>query len=169
MSSPEASNRDEESTQRRSVAVVVLGRDDETLQYARALVDELRRHLGRASIIEEPELATGATIFDPIEREMSYHDVLLLFVGPEWRPPADLSMRYVDRQFAIAERAAGQALREDKPIIPVLLDQGYVFNVAALPWPLSHLAFVAAGVVRRATLERDVRNLIRRTGGFKFQ
>jgi hypothetical protein len=122
------------------------------------LFDYLSTRFGEDRVFMDVESLTPSEHFDAaIERAIGQCDVILAVIGPGW--VNDRSRLDDPKDFVRGELAT--ALRLERPIIPLLIDDARMPQASDLPAELQGLVRNQAFEIRHRTFRRDVEELIK--------
>ncbi len=122
------------------------------------LFDYLSSRFGEDRVFMDVESLTPSEHFDAaIERAIGQCDVVLAAIGPGW--VNDRSRLDDPKDFVRSELAT--ALRLERPIIPLLIDDARMPQASDLPAELQGLVRNQAFEVRHRTFRRDVDELVK--------
>lgn len=128
------------------------------------IADRLADALGRNAVFRDIEsLKYGADFPESIARAIEQCEIVLVVIGPNWLSQVDAQgNRRLDSSGDFVRREIEQALRTQKLVIPLVLDNAATPSAEELPESLRKLARLHAITVRGgADFEMDLRRLIR--------
>ena len=123
-------------------------RRDDTGWAANAVADALRRRLGPTEVFLDNRSISLGQAFDKVLRDGVRHAaVLIVLIGPRWAEPP-LGIRLDDDADWVRQEIL-LAQDNGSDIIPVLVDQPTLPDLASLPGDLQFLASLQAGSLRQ--------------------
>ncbi len=127
------------------------------------LYDALRRRFGRENIFMDVDsLRPGEDWVEAVEAAVTRSDVLLAIIGPEWVGAKDeQGESRLSKEFDRVRLEIEAALRNDKPVIPVLVEGASMPASAELPESLKPLLRRHAIRISHSTFESDLSSLVR--------
>jgi hypothetical protein len=126
------------------------------------LYDALRRRFGRENLFMDVDsLRPGEDWVDAIDAAVAGCDVLLAIIGPAWVGEAEDGSIRLQQQLDRVRLELEAALRNDKPVIPVLVEGASMPAPESLPESLQPLLRRHAIRVSHATFESDLAVLVR--------
>jgi hypothetical protein len=128
--------------QRRSTAVFISYRREDTSGYAGRFYDRLGAQFGRRNVfIDIDTIAPGADYFRRIDEALDSCQAMLVLIGPKWVTASlpDGSRRLADPDDLVRHEIAS-ALQRNIMVIPVLVQNTPMPGLDTLPEPLRDLA-----------------------------
>lgn len=127
------------------------------------LYDALRRRFGRENLFMDVDsLRPGEDWVDAVEGAVTRCDVLLAIIGPDWVGAADgEGNRRLNKELDRVRLEIEAALRNSKPVIPVLVEGASMPSSEDLPDTLRPLLRRHAIRVSHSTFESDLGALVR--------
>jgi len=138
-------------------------RRDDSADACGRLFEHLEALYGRGHVLQDVEsLAPGVDFREEIERLIGRSDVLLAVIGPYWSGPTETpGLSRIKRSDDFVRIEIEQALRQDMPIIPVLVADAKMPKASDLPRTIRGLADRNALPVRSGRdFRRDIARLI---------
>src|SRR6185295_1470315 len=126
------------------------------------LYDALRRRFGRENIFMDVDsLRPGEDWVEAVEAAVTRSDVLLAIIGPEWVGAKDeQGESRLSKEFDRVRLEIEAALRNGKPVIPVLVEGASMPTSAELPESLTPLLRRHAIRISHSTFESDLSSLV---------
>lgn len=145
------------------LAVFISYRRADTSADAGRLYDALRRRFGRESLFMDVDsLRPGQDWLEAIDGAVSRADVFLALIGRDWLDSRDdRGDRRLDNELDPVRLEIEAAIRQGKPLIPVLFDSVSLPRASDLPPSLLPLVRHHAIHLAHATFEADLRPLVR--------
>jgi hypothetical protein len=138
--------------------VVISYRRSDSAAIAGRIADQLKARFGEDSVFIIP---FGVDYRDHIERELLKSESLIVVIGPRWLAPDSDGTRRIHNEADPVRVEIETALREQVPVIPVLVDNAAMPTVKDLPDSLNGFAFLNAAEV---DIGRDFRHHVDRLG-----
>jgi hypothetical protein len=148
--------------QRRSTAVFISYRREDTSGYAGRLYDRLGAHFGRRNVfIDIDTIAPGADYFRRIDEALDSCQAMLVLIGPKWVTASlpDGSRRLADPDDLVRHEIAS-ALQRNLMVIPVLVQNTAMPGLDTLPESLRDLERRNAFELSDHRWDYDLRRLI---------
>lgn len=142
--------------------VFISYRRADTRADAGRLYDALRRRFGRDSLFMDVDsVSPGVDWVAAIESAIAQCDVLLAVIGSDWTSVRDEAgnLRLEDESDHVRLEIE-EALKADKPVIPILFDDAHMPGAAELPASLQPLLRRQAIQISHATFESDLAGLV---------
>jgi len=106
--------------------ITISYRRDDSLDITGRIFDRLAGHFGREAVFRDIDsIPPGADFRRHIDRVLDESDIILAIVGPRWIGPDNEQLRLAS--------PADPALRNDKPLIPVLVSRAVMPHPDVLP------------------------------------
>jgi CHASE2 domain-containing sensor protein len=118
------------------------------------LSDALKRQFARV-FIDSEEIPFGADFIRVITEEITAADVVIVVVGPQWLATTNKHGRRLDQENDPVRYEVALALRLDKRIVPVLIDDAPPPQADELPASLAGLARLHMPSLRNASFALD--------------
>src|SRR3954471_18952432 len=127
------------------------------------LYDALRRRFGRENLFMDVDsLRPGEDWVDAVEAALTRSDVLLAIIGPSWAGAKDEDGELrLHKELDRVRLEIEAALRNEKPVIPVLVEAASMPTSDQLPDSLKALLRRHAIRISHATFESDLSALVR--------
>jgi formylglycine-generating enzyme required for sulfatase activity len=147
-----------------SAKVFISYRRDESAGHAGRIHDRLEREFGRDLLFMDVDaIPLGTDFVDKIRAEVVKCDVLLAIIGPNWIDVRDESgRRRLDNVNDFVRIEIAAALKQDTPIIPILLEGTRMPRPGELPYALRDLTLRNGLDVRHASFHADMDKLVHR-------
>lgn len=104
--------------------------------------------------LDEAAMVAGADFTDQLREEINRSDAFLLLIGPYWHTPE--GRKRLHDPDDIVRREAAWALKNNKSIVPVLLDDAAVPDSASYPEALQSITMIHAHRLQAQTFDEDV-------------
>ena len=144
------------------LGVFICYRRSDASAEAGRLYEALRRRYGRDHLFMDVGIVPGDDWVDAIERAVSGCDVLLAVIGREWLAATDEQGRpRLTQDYDRVRLEIEAALRQGKPVVPVLVEEASMPDDHELPESLRALHRRQAIRVSHATFQRDFAELMR--------
>lgn len=149
-------------TASRELTIFISYRRSDTRADAGRLYDSLRRRFGKDQLFMDVDtLQPGQDWVDAVETAVARCDVLLALIGDEWATVVDPSgRRRIEDDLDRVRLEIEAALRQDKPVIPVLFDDARMPGRDELPESLQSLRRRHAMRLAHDTFRYDLEPLI---------
>jgi len=127
------------------------------------LYDALRRRFGRENLFMDVDsLRPGEDWVDAVEAAVGRCDVLLAIIGPTWAVAKDSEGEFrLHKELDRVRLEIEAGLRNEKPVIPVLVEGASMPTADQLPDSLKPLLRRHAVRVSHSTFESDLASLVR--------
>jgi len=139
-------------------AIFISYRRDDTDEQAGRLLRDLARSFGEhVELIDASQIEPGRSLREAIDEQMASCGVLVSLIGKSWVDATnEAGQRWLDdpRDFVRMEMAS--ALRQDVPVVPVLVQGAAMPLVGQLPAELAELAFCDGLELSHARWDADV-------------
>jgi hypothetical protein len=142
--------------------VFISYRRQDAAAYAGRLHADLagRYEKGRV-FLDIDNLVAGADFSAQLHQAVSSSEVMLVVIGPHWLSADDVhGRRRIDNPDDFIHTEIAAALRQDKPVVPVLVGGAHMPQADSLPLDLRDLVRRQAAVLRDAHWEQDVTELL---------
>lgn len=125
------------------------------------LADALAWQFGRQRVfLDSARIPFGADFVRIVGAEIARADVVLAVIGPQWLDAGNARGRRLDQDDDPVRHELELALRTDKRIVPVLVDEARMPGADALPPTLAALARRNAATLRNASFASDFELLV---------
>jgi hypothetical protein len=142
--------------------VVISYRRSDSAAIAGRIADQLKTRFGEDSVFMDIDnIPFGVDYRDHIKRELLKSEFLVVLIGPRWLAPDPDGTRRIHNEADPVRVEIETALREQVPVIPVLVENAAMPTVKDLPQSLHGFAFLNAAEV---DIGRDFRHHVDRLG-----
>lgn len=125
------------------------------------LYDRLQREFGRDVFMDIESIRPGENFGETIESRIKECDAFLVCIGPQWAAAADESgFRRIDSREDWVRREIEIALRQNVPVVPILLNDTAMPSQVDLPASLQGLTRINSLPLRHEAFHRDLNRLI---------
>lgn len=141
-------------------------RRSDSADFSALLYDRLSRVYGRKNLFKDLDSIPGGRDFRAaIEVSVLQSDVMLVIIGPTWLNATNAQGRRIDQPDDAVRGEIEMAMRHNKRIVPVLIDDTPMPSESDLPPRIQNLSYLQAQRVRTDNrFESDTRNLLRQIG-----
>ena len=140
--------------------VVISYRRSNSAAIAGRIADQLKTRFGEDSVFMDIDnIPFGVDYRDHIKRELLKSEFLVVLIGPRWLAPDPDGTRRIHNEADPVRVEIETALREQVPVIPVLVENAAMPTVKDLPEFLHRFAFLNAAEV---DIGRDFRHHVDR-------
>ncbi|MEZ0282051.1 toll/interleukin-1 receptor domain-containing protein [Methyloceanibacter sp.] len=142
--------------------VVISYRRSDSAAIAGRIADQLKTRFGEDSVFMDIDnIPLGVDYRVHIRGELLKSEILIVVIGPRWLAPDPDGTRRIHNEADPVRVEIETALREQVPVIPVLVENAAMPTVRGLPESLHGLAFLNAAEV---DIGRDFRHHVDRLG-----
>jgi uncharacterized membrane protein YgcG len=142
--------------------VVISYRRSDSAAIAGRIADQLKTRFGEDSVFMDIDnIPFGVDYRDHIRHELLKSEFLVVLIGPRWLAPDPDGTRRIHNEADPVRVEIETALREQVPVIPVLVENAAMPTVKDLPQSLHGFAFLNAAEV---DIGRDFRHHVDRLG-----
>ena len=137
-------------------------RREDSAAFAGRLFDRLRLHFGTDRVFRDvASIPAGSAFARIIEEQIQSYEVFLVVIGPGWLDASDeRARRRLELPDDLVAAEINAALRGQKLVIPVLVEDQRMVTAEELPERLQGLAQINAIAVSDARFDHDVGRLI---------
>ncbi len=142
--------------------VFISYRRDDTAGYAGRLYDALTPHFGRDLVfIDVDSIRAGQNFADVIEQRIASCSVVIVLIGKAWlNSTDDRGLRRLDNPDDFVRLEVASALRQNTPVMPVLVGGAKMPRPDDLPAPLASLAHLNAVEIFDQLFRDSVKHLV---------
>lgn len=145
------------------IKVFISYRRDDSLDITGRIEDNLRHHFGDEQVFRDlNSIPAGAIFSDYIRQQIEFYDVVLVIIGKNWLDIKDkLGQRRIDHPTDLVRIEVEMALRQNKRVIPILVDNAKIPNELELPPSIRNLMIRNFTYVRQdPSFRDDIKRLI---------
>lgn len=149
--------------------VFISYRREDSQGAAGRISDFLRRETTLRVLIDVESIAVGLDYTKVIREQVAASDAVLVVIGPGWLTSTgpEGNLRLKDRDDAVRLEVA-TALKEDKAVVPVLVDGASMPKKADLPQNLAALAVRNGTFLRHESFSRDLTAIVESLSSILF-